>query len=265
MSDWNKMIQWELVLPPNRPSNNDLDRINKILALYDKNKPVAILGSTPEFREILFKNGFQKIYIFEKNIEFYFLTSSLIYFKPYENVIEGDWLDTIDKFSNFFQIILSDLTMGNIKYESRSKFYDDIYNSLLKNGLFIDRVLTIDFELYKLKDLFNKYEQIPINLRSINDFSSEVLFCSELLLANNCVDSSMFYECIENGNYTSKIKFFAKKSEMITPRHFKWDYGIPWKNISKSYIHRYSKNDYFVDNDSDSVYCNKVKHFFNLK
>ena len=42
MSDWNKMIQWELVLPPNRPSNNDLDRINKILEIPISNLNIMI-------------------------------------------------------------------------------------------------------------------------------------------------------------------------------------------------------------------------------
>lgn len=265
MSDWNNMVQWELVLPPSRPSLTDLQLISDKISFYDREMPVAVLGSTIEFRELLFKLGFKKIYIFEKNLEFYSLITKLMYFTPEEILIEGDWLNTVCNYQNYFQFVLSDLTMGNIKYNNRNKFYNDIYNAIKDNGLFIDKVLTIDFELLKLNILFEKYENLPINLRSINDFSSEVLFCSELLQEKKSVDSSKFYDLLKNGNFSPKIKMYAEKAQMITPRGFEWDYGIPWIELSGDYLAKYKTSNFVEDKDISSPYFEKVKQFFNYK
>ena len=60
--------KWEYVLPPSRPTVYELQRIESTVSLFDKKKPVAVLGSTIEFRTLLNRLGFQDIYIFEKNI-----------------------------------------------------------------------------------------------------------------------------------------------------------------------------------------------------
>ena len=58
MSNWDNMLQWEVVLPPSRPTEEELNRIVKEISHYDKKLPVAVLGSTPEFREILHRLNF---------------------------------------------------------------------------------------------------------------------------------------------------------------------------------------------------------------
>ena len=57
MSNWDQMLQWEIVLPPSRPTEEELKRIVNVINDFNKNLPVAILGSTPEFRDILFSLG----------------------------------------------------------------------------------------------------------------------------------------------------------------------------------------------------------------
>ena len=54
MSDWKNMEQWEMVLPPSRPTVEELDRIEKYIGSYSRAEPIAILGSTPEFRDLLY-------------------------------------------------------------------------------------------------------------------------------------------------------------------------------------------------------------------
>lgn len=58
--------KWEYVLPPSRPTVYELQRIEGTVSLFDKKKPVAVLGSTIEFRTLLNRLGFQDIYIFQK-------------------------------------------------------------------------------------------------------------------------------------------------------------------------------------------------------
>ena len=51
--------KWEYVLPPSRPTVYELQRIESTVSLFDKKKPVAVLGSTIEFRTLLNRLGFQ--------------------------------------------------------------------------------------------------------------------------------------------------------------------------------------------------------------
>ena len=58
---------WQYVLPPSRPSCHELERIQLSLFTVNRDDPIAVLGSTIEFRNLLHSMGFKKIYIFEKN------------------------------------------------------------------------------------------------------------------------------------------------------------------------------------------------------
>lgn len=267
MSNWDNMLQWETVLPPSRPTEEELNRIIRNINSYDKNMPVAVLGSTPEFRDVLHYLNFSNIYIFDKSIDFYHQMSELLPRNVPENerFISGNWLETLPLYPQKFQFVLSDLTMGNLAYEQRKNFYESIYSSLMFGGIFIDKVLAFDFQVPTLDDLFRKYEILPINLRTINDFSSEVLFCSELVIKNQIVDSSKFYEIIRKGKYTEKIKLFAEKAKMITPEGFIWYYGKPWDELTSEYFSKYSSAIIYPEEKIESPYYNRTKQIFCYK
>lgn len=267
MSDWRNMDQWEMVLPPSRPTVEELNRIERYIDGYSRSEPIAILGSTPEFRDLLYRMGFQRRFIFDKSIEFYHRMSRLLPMHRCdgEQLIEGDWLDTLQNYKNLFRVILSDLTMGNISYGKRYSFYKAIANSLISGGTFIDKVLAFDFEVPTIAELFQKYEKLPINLRTINDFSSEVLFCSELVFERKEVNSTELYRFIDNGEFTEKIKYFSKAARMITPEGFAWDYGIPWSELSDVYVSFYSEQTCYPNEDPKSAYFKRTKQFFNKK
>ena len=53
MDAWDRMTSWELVLPPSRPSQQHLDWFRKHLGELQQDDPIAILGSTPELRDLL--------------------------------------------------------------------------------------------------------------------------------------------------------------------------------------------------------------------
>lgn len=267
MSDWNKMDQWEMVLPPSRPTIDELERIEDYIDKYSRSEPIAILGSTPEFRELLYRMGFQKRIVFDKSIDFYQRMSKLIptYVSDCEQLIVGDWLSTLPNYMGAFNVVLSDLTMGNVSYSNRNKFYKSIANMLAPGGTFIDKVLAFDFEVPTIDMLFAKYEKLPINLRTINDFSSEVLFCSELVSQRKKVDSTEIYGIIDCGCYSDKIKFFAKAARMITPEGFTWDYGIPWSELSSDYSCFYTEQISYSEENLTSPYYKRTKQFFNKK
>ena len=267
MPNWNKMDSWEMVLPPSRPTNEELNRIKKYISSYDRNNPIAILGSTPEFRDLLYRMGFKKRFVFDKSVAFYRRMSRLLPENTMndEQLIIGDWLKTLKKYTSFFKAILSDFTMWNIQYEKRYDFFKSISDALIEGGTFIDKVLVFDFKAPSLEKIFLKYEELPINLRTINDFSSEVLFCSELIADMKKVDSTILYKIIDNGEYSDKIKFFSKAAKIITPEGFVWYYGIPWSELSDVYYSFFSEREIYTNEDQLSPYYKRTKQYFNKK
>jgi hypothetical protein len=267
MSNWKDMDNWEVVLPPSRPTVIELKRIEEYIGKYNCCEPIAILGSTPEFRELLARLGFEKRFVFDKSVEFYLRMSNLLpnSVKEGEHFVVGEWKETIKEYKDYFKIILSDLTMGNICYADREQFYRSIAEAIKIGGTFIDKVLAFDFEVPTIRDLFEKYEKLPINLRTINDFSSEVLFCSELVIRKKIINSTEFYEYIDNGNYSEKIKYFSKVARMITPEGFIWYYGVPWIELAETYNSFYDSQIIFDEEDTTSPYYKRTKQFYNIK
>lgn len=256
---------WEYVLPPSRPSTEELIRIQTILCNIDRECPIAVLGSTIEFRNLLHELNFQNITIFEKNKDFYEWTKCWIaYDTDNENVVWGDWLDTIGEYKNHFMMILSDLTMGNIPYDKRSHFYEKIYNALLPEGYFVDKVLMNDIPLISLKQILEQYECLPINLLTVNRFSCEALFCSELL-KEGIIDTSKFYLKLysEFANSKKMLKFL-EKCHLITPEKCVWYYGKPWNEVKIEYQQPYKKCLVFED-VMDSPYYGRSKQLINIK
>ncbi len=255
---WDKIRQWDLVLPPSRPSLYHLNIIADVINSVEKNSPVAVLGCTPEFRDLLFRIGYKEIYIFDKSVDIYSQMTNLRGFSNKEHFIHGDWMQTLPQFSNFFSIILSDLTSGNISYERRSEFYSRIHNSLCKTGLFIDKILTHKGPKKSLKDLKRKYSQLPINLLYVNYFSCEFLFCSELLDKKNLVDTDFFYEYLANDFESPILKKFLTESPKITPYGTIWFYGKDWAIISEYYF-RYFTPLKIYEEETGSPFCGNLK------
>src|SRR3989338_4842770 len=124
------MQNWVLVLPPSRPSALQLARIKETIQYLDRSFPVAVLGSTPEFRDLLCEGGFTNIYIMERNENFYKVMSKARIYQNPEHFVKGDWLKTLPQHKGMFAFILSDLTSGNVPYLCRSQFYNSITDSL---------------------------------------------------------------------------------------------------------------------------------------
>ena len=256
---------WEYVLPPSRPSAEELNRIRTSICNIDREYPIAVLGSTIEFRNLLLELGFQNITIFEKNMDFYEWTKDwMAYDTTSENVVLGDWLDTIEKYKKHYIMILSDLTMGNIPYDKRNIFYERIYDALLPGGCFVDKVLMNDIPLIPLKQILEQYECLPVNLLTVNWFSCEALFCSELL-NEEIIDTSKFYSRLYSEfNSSKKMLKFLEKCHLITPENCVWYYGKPWDEVKKAYQQPYRKCLEF-DDVKESPYFRRCKQLINIK
>ncbi len=261
MDKWDLMNRWDLVLPPSRPTMQHLALIRHHIQYVDRKSPVAVLGSTPEFTDLLAECGFEHIYVFEKNLTFYRSINHLrIYPEKIYRVEEGDWLETLPKCKGQFYLILSDLTSGNISYDTRDLFYNAITEALHVGGGFIDKVLTHDDSNIPVDDLMMKYSQMPLNLLYINYFSCEMLFCSELLNLKKIVDTSLFYSVLNEKIKNNRVRCFVDSAKVITPPGCTWYYGIKWDELIKDYcpnLELVSIN----DEESTSPYYQRLKYY----
>lgn len=235
---WDRMVKWELVLPPSRPSTHQLNLLDGLARHLPRNGKCAVLGSTPEYRDRLYEMGFQSIAVLDRNPKFYQQMSSVRIYDNTETLMLGDWRDTLAQAKGSFVLLVSDLTSGNIPYEDRAEFYELIENSLAPGGIYFDKILTHRGSHIPIADLLEKYERVAFNLATINEFSSEVLFCSSFLDRAEVVDSSEFYSILDQSD-SVRIRAFSKAAaQYVTPRGGIWYYGRDWTELEKSYCRR---------------------------
>jgi hypothetical protein len=253
---WGKIHQWHLVLPPSRPSLYHLGVIKRELDGVNRHLPVAVLGCTPELRDLLFKLGFEKIYLFDKSRSVYSQMNHIRCWSNPEVFVFGNWLKTISKYNDYFGAILSDLTSGNIPYNWQPTFYSSIADALTKEGLFIDKVLTHKGPKRKISDLTVKYSSLPFNLIYLNNFSCEFLFCSELLDIKQMVDSSLFYKILHEDCKDGPLSKFLGESSKITPYGTYWYYGKEWEEISRWYFQHLEQVKVYEEEETSPYYNN---------
>ena len=168
---WDHMTDWHLVLPPSRPSSWYLNHILASTGGISRSAPVGVLGSTPEFRDLLRECGFTTIYVLDRSITFHRAVSRERVYSNEEHLLVGDWRETLPNLKNTFALILSDLTSGNIPYDYRSEFYKLLAGALSPGGILIDKVLTHPGSHIEIESIVRKYSRLPLNLQQINYFS----------------------------------------------------------------------------------------------
>ena len=264
INTWSKIDSWQFVTPPSRPTKWQLDICQSILSTIDKKCNIAVLGSTIEFRNLLVETGFKNVFIFERNRSFYDYTSKYIQKKENEIYIDGNWLETLSNYNDTFEVVLSDLTSGNIDYMDREKLYLSISTAMSRSGLFVDRILTKPIPFLELSGLISKYSSLPLSNENVNSFSCEVLFCSTLLNNKACiVDSSYFYDYLLALNIP-RISQFVIECYKITPRDCIWWYSKDWKE-EKNWYDRFFQIKASYDEPKSSEYYHRTKLFISNK
>ena len=258
MDAWDRMTSWELVLPPSRPSQQHLDWFRKHLSQLHSDDPIAVLGSTPELRDLLALLGFHNIYVLERNVGFLDRMDRLRVRRTAQTVLHGDWMQTLPVCSGRFAAVLSDLTSGNIPYEQRGQFYSLITESLRPGGIFCDKLLSHPIPHERLSDLLDKYENAPLNLDTVNRFNCEVFFCSELLSVFGRVDTNHFYAYIRKMDTGPTVRAILDQLPHITPAGMNWSYGRPWHLEREVFDTRLQCSDDRLEG-GDSPYANRLR------
>lgn len=258
INSWSRFTSWQNVTPPSRPSETQIMLCRKHLEGIARSCPVAVLGSTIEYREMLANMGFNSVTIFEKNVDFYNYITPFARCSLKETLVAGDWLESLFNYHKYFDVVLSDLTSGNIPYQFRDTFYAGISKSLTPNGLFLDRILTKPIPFIPLSDLITKYKFLEVDNRTTNSFNCEVIFCSDLLdNEQHIVDTNIFYDKLFVIDIP-RISEFVKACYNITPRNCTWWYSIDWSTESLLY-EKYWNIQKTYDEPTSSEYFDRVK------
>ena len=258
MDAWDPMESWELVLPPSRPSQQHLAWFREHLTTLGPDASVAILGSTPELRDMVARLGFQHISVLERNAGFLHKMNKLRVTQTRESVIVGDWMQTLPTCIAHFDAIISDLTSGNIPYTQRRQFYSLITDALRPGGMFCDKFLSHPIPHERLDGLLNRYEDAPLNLDTINRFNCEVFFCSELLSVFGRVETRGFYEYLHTLELGPTVRAILRSLPRITPPGMSWDYGRPWHVLKETFDPRLRCADDRVEG-GDSPYAHRLR------
>jgi len=256
--DWQAMGDWRLVLPPSRPSSDHLEYVKRVASALARNSPVAVLGSTVEYRDLLSDLGFSRVYIFEKNSDFYRFVSRLSTRDLSEEFVEGDWLTTLDNYRGCFELVLSHLTLGNIAYSNREEFYLAVSSSLSDSGVFVDYVLSNEPGYIKLSEINRKFLGRPVNIHAANEFSCQALFCSELVEKMRAVDTRKIYDELYR-SLDPKLEPLIDLAQYVTPIGGYWYYGRAWE------VEAAERSSFFEATSSDtetspSPYANRAMH-----
>lgn len=156
--------RWEMQLPPSRPSKSELAVWEKYIKLTNKKRDprILILGSTPEFRDLVHKYKIVPT-IVDFSKESYKEMTKLCKRKGEEIFVLSDWrnIDLKEKF---------DLVMGDLAFTVLLEDFVDflpVLESLLKdNGITLQRVFV---KYPQDKDKYKDLEKIFINYRKLKN------------------------------------------------------------------------------------------------
>lgn len=137
---------WNLFLPPTRPSQDDSKNYGLLIAKELKNKQspkIMVMGSTPELRRVLYT------YECLNNAELYCVDINPTTYKAmtqflaqgrnsHEKFVASSWLST-DFPSRYFDLIIGDQVICQIKPEQHKMLFSEISRILKKNSAWITR------------------------------------------------------------------------------------------------------------------------------
>ena len=143
MGGWGKELAtiWTNNVAPSRPSCNEMCVYTKYLReiQYKKRQrlKLLVLGSTPEFRDWGYEENLD-IYVVDKSEEYYHQVSREVRHKNLsETVFFMSWEDM--KFSEKFDIIIGDLSIGNVNKSRFNDFLCNVRDSMTDDAVFLGK------------------------------------------------------------------------------------------------------------------------------
>lgn len=144
-SPWKKVADnWaKYYTPPGRPSPEDCKRYADYIRRATNGKPARalVLGATPEIRNALHKFPIE-VTVLDINLEMILAMNRSVKDGDQDIVVRNDWTGDLLA-DNYYDIVLGDLTWGNVPRELWGKYNKNLSRMLKKDGFLIHRVTMI--------------------------------------------------------------------------------------------------------------------------
>ena len=178
----------------------------------------------------------RQLVMIDHSEEFHRRTLELRIFPGSGQLVLGRWQDHLGSMRNHFDIVLSDLTSGNLTYEERPRFLKDIREALVEGGLFVDKVLTMEATPLTRRHMELTYQKRAMNLLTVNDFTNDIFFRSWLVAGLEQIhrDDILASAVSEWGTNPRLSNLLNQAAEMI-PERAVWSYGRPWNQLREEY------------------------------
>ena len=143
MSGWGRELAsiWTNNVPPSRPSVEELCVYTQLLRQVQKNlsntAKLLVLGSTPEFRDWGYEENLA-ITVVDKSKGYYKRVSREIRHKNLKEIVSIQRWEKM-QFPEQFDLIIGDLSIGNINPLELEQFLVNISKALSPNGLFVGK------------------------------------------------------------------------------------------------------------------------------
>ena len=238
MSGWGKKLAriWTNNVAPSRPSCSEIciytNYLRKIQEKAHRPIKLLILGSTPEFRDWGYDENLE-IYVVDKSKDYYEEVSREIRHKNLkETVYYCKWEDM--RFTEKYDIIIGDLSIGNVEQTRFKEFLHNIHDTLSDNGIFIGKsfIWSDDEPVKTPKQIISEYQR-SIHIHPYTFINHQLgLYCLdkkqfsidfnkmyhelEILCASGDMDTELFSYFQNVGwNTEMKFEFFAPSKQFF--------------------------------------------------
>ncbi len=258
-TNWDRWQTWELVSPPSRPSARHLAFCKRHLLSIDRDRPVAVLGSTIEYRILLGRLGFKSVYVIDKSADFKGRSDQFLpkEFLHREQFVHANWIDALDRQRSQFACILSDLTIGNLEFQVQPDYLEIISTALSPGGLFVDKWLHMGGKRYTIDSIDRRYAISSVDVASANDFNCRAVFTSELVDNLGRVDARAIYaalsDCLKSHGARMIMTLCA---EIVTPPAGIWYYGPASRTTAIAYAKLFRSEAKAVEPKGSPYYSN---------
>lgn len=260
MSCWGKKLAeiWTNNVAPSRPSNSELCVYNKYLRIVQKrlNRPVEllVLGSTPEFRDWGFEQDLNISVVDENESYFNMITREIRHKNLRENLYITRWESM--EFDKKFDIIIGDLTIGNLEPSRFNEFLIRIKNCLSAEGLFIGKSFLWDEneKVITPSEIIENYKN-SIKIHPYTYINSQLgLFCLDR--ENYLIDFQKMYNELEKLNVKGELsdELFSYFKDIGWNTEMKFKFFSPSKSF---FVKSVNKELHFVRYEyTDEIYTN---------
>lgn len=229
--------RWETYYtPPGRPSIEALKYYKQFAKDATKGlrrRPRGLVfGATPELRDLLTEMKFEATMI-DINLEMINAMTEFIKRKnPQEVIIKEDWVNNCLK-SNYFDVAVGDLILGNVPWESQDTLLKSVHRVLKPGGAFITKIEFVADDwndyIYDSSAVLEMYAGFPRYKNKMME-----LFC--YLMHIICWDSKTRLADLKKmkkwmEKYKKKGKYWHKNKEAERLLNYLWGMWAPMDKI----------------------------------